>query len=37
VIRSAVKRNNGRYKVIKIVLRVAYVDGRVVERDVVGL
>jgi IS605 OrfB family transposase len=36
VIRSAVKRNNGRYKVIKIVLRVAYVDGRVVERDVVG-
>ncbi|MDT7888458.1 MAG: hypothetical protein RQ885_05730 [Desulfurococcales archaeon] len=27
---------NGRYKVMKIVLRIAYVDGRVVERDVVG-
>jgi hypothetical protein len=36
VIRSAVRRANGRYKVIKIVLRIAYVDGRVVERDAVG-
>jgi len=26
----------GRFKVVKVVLRVAYVDGRVVERDVVG-
>jgi len=36
VIRTAVRRANGRYKVVKAVLRVAYVDGRVVERDVVG-
>jgi len=36
VIRTAVRGANGRYKVVKIVLRVAYVDGRVVERDVVG-
>ncbi|MDT7890245.1 MAG: hypothetical protein RQ885_14885 [Desulfurococcales archaeon] len=36
VIRTAVRGNNGRYKVMKIVLRIAYVDGRVVERDVVG-
>ncbi|MDT7889767.1 MAG: IS200/IS605 family accessory protein TnpB-related protein [Desulfurococcales archaeon] len=36
VIRSAVKRASGRYKAIKIVLRIAYVDGRVFERDVVG-
>jgi putative transposase len=36
VIRTAVRRANGRYKVIKIVLRIAYVDGRVVERDAVG-
>ena len=27
---------NGRFKVVKGLLRVAYVDGRVVERDVVG-
>jgi putative transposase len=27
---------NGRFKVVKVVLRIAYVDGRVVERDVVG-
>jgi hypothetical protein len=36
VIRAVVRRANGRYKAIKIVLRIAYVDGRVVERDVVG-
>jgi IS605 OrfB family transposase len=36
VIRTAVRGNNGRYKVMKIVLRIAYVDGRVFERDVVG-
>jgi putative transposase len=36
VIRSAVRGANGRYKVVKIVLRIAYVDGRVVERDAVG-
>jgi uncharacterized protein YcsI (UPF0317 family) len=31
VIRSAVRGANGRYKVVKIVLRIAYVD----ERDIV--
>jgi IS605 OrfB family transposase len=36
VIRTAVRGANGRFKVVKVVLRVAYVDGRVVERDVVG-
>jgi putative transposase len=36
VIRTAVRGANGRYKVVKVVLRVAYVDGRIVERDVVG-
>ncbi|MFZ8790506.1 MAG: IS200/IS605 family accessory protein TnpB-related protein [Acidilobaceae archaeon] len=36
VIRTAVRGANGKFKVVKIVLRVAYVDGRVVERDVVG-
>ena len=35
MIRTAVKGNNGRYKVVKIVLRIAYVDDRVVKRDVV--
>ncbi|MDT7890185.1 MAG: transposase, partial [Desulfurococcales archaeon] len=36
VIRTAVRGNNGRYKVVKIVLRIAYVDERVVKRDAVG-
>jgi putative transposase len=36
VIRTAVRGAKGRYKVVKVVLRVAYVDGRIVERDVVG-
>ena len=36
VIRTAVRGAKGRLKVVKVVLRVAYVDGRVVERDVVG-
>jgi putative transposase len=36
LIRTAVRGAKGRFKVVKIVLRVAYVDGRVVERDVVG-
>jgi IS605 OrfB family transposase len=36
VIRTAVRGANDRYKVVKVVLRVAYVDGRTVERDVVG-
>jgi IS605 OrfB family transposase len=36
VIRTAVRGANGRFKAVKIVLRVAYVDGRIVERDVVG-
>jgi putative transposase len=27
---------NGRFEAVKVVLRVAYVDGRVVERDVIG-
>ncbi len=27
---------NGRFKVVKVVLRIAYVDGRIVERDVIG-
>ncbi len=36
VIRTAVRGAKGRFKVVKIVLRVAYVDGRIVERDVVG-
>jgi IS605 OrfB family transposase len=36
VIRSAVRGANGRYKVVKIVLRIAYVDSKVVERDIVG-
>ncbi|MDT7888983.1 MAG: hypothetical protein RQ885_08430 [Desulfurococcales archaeon] len=35
MIRTAVKGNNGRYKVVKIVLRIAYVDDRVVKRDIV--
>jgi hypothetical protein len=35
VIRTAVRGNNGRYNVMKIVLRIAYVDGRVIERDAV--
>jgi IS605 OrfB family transposase len=37
VIRTAVRGAKGRFKVVKVVLRVAYVDGRVVERDVVGV
>jgi putative transposase len=36
VIRTAVRGAGGRFKVVKVVLRVAYVDGRIVERDVVG-
>jgi putative transposase len=36
VIRTAVRGANGRFKVVKVVLGVAYVDGRIVERDVVG-
>ena len=36
LIRTAVRGANGRFKVVKVVLRVAYVDGRIVERDVVG-
>ncbi|MFZ8793349.1 MAG: IS200/IS605 family accessory protein TnpB-related protein, partial [Acidilobaceae archaeon] len=36
VIRTAVRGANGRFKVVKIALRAAYVDGKVVERDVVG-
>jgi putative transposase len=36
VIRTAVRGAKGGFKVVKVVLRVAYVDGRVVERDVVG-
>jgi hypothetical protein len=36
VICTAMKGNNDRYKVIKIVLRIAYVDSRVVKRVVVG-
>ncbi len=36
VIRAAVRGAKGRFKVVKVVLRVAYVDGRIVERDVVG-
>jgi transposase len=36
VIRTAVRGAKGRFEVVKVVLRVAYVDGRVVERDVVG-
>jgi putative transposase len=36
VIRTAVRGAKGRFKVVKVVLRVAYVDGRIVERDVVG-
>ncbi|MFZ8795807.1 MAG: hypothetical protein ACO2O2_18270 [Acidilobaceae archaeon] len=27
---------NGRFKVVKVILRIAYVDGRIVERDVIG-
>jgi hypothetical protein len=37
VICTAVRRANRRYKVMKIVLRITYVDGRVIERDAVGL
>jgi putative transposase len=33
---TAVRGAKGRFKVVKVVLRVAYVDGRIVERDVVG-
>jgi putative transposase len=36
VICTSVRAANGRFKVVKVVLRVAYVDGRIVERDVVG-
>ena len=36
LIRTAVRGAKGRFKVVKVVLRVAYVDGRIVERDVVG-
>jgi IS605 OrfB family transposase len=36
VIRTAVRGAGGKFKVVKVVLRVAYVDGRIVERDVVG-
>jgi len=36
LIRTAVRGAKGMFKVVKVVLRVAYVDGRVVERDVVG-
>jgi IS605 OrfB family transposase len=36
VIRTAVRGAKGMFKVVKVVLRVAYVDGRIVERDVVG-
>jgi putative transposase len=36
VIRTAVRGAKGRFKVVKVVLRVAYVDCRIVERDVVG-
>jgi putative transposase len=36
VIRTTVRGANSRFKVVKVVLRVAYVDGRIVERDVVG-
>jgi len=36
VIRTAVRGAKGRFKVVKVVLRVAYVDGRIVERDVIG-
>ena len=36
VIRAAVRGANGRFKVVKVVLRVAYVDGRIVEKDVIG-
>jgi transposase len=36
LIRTAARGAKGRYKVVKVVLRVAYVDSRVVERDVVG-
>jgi hypothetical protein len=35
-IRTAVRGTNRRYKVVKIVLWIAHVDGRVVKRDVVG-
>jgi len=27
---------NSRFKVVKVVLRIAYVDGRIVKRDVIG-
>jgi putative transposase len=36
VIRTAVRGAKGMFKVVKVVLRIAYVDGRIVERDVVG-
>jgi hypothetical protein len=36
VIRTAVRGAKGRFKVVKIILRIAYVDGRIVERDVIG-
>jgi len=36
VIRTAVRGAKGRFKVVKVVLRIAYVDGRIVERDVIG-
>jgi hypothetical protein len=36
VIRTAVRGANGRFKVVKVILRIAYVDGKIVERDVVG-
>jgi putative transposase len=33
---TAVRGANGRFKVVKVILRIAYVDGRIVERDVIG-
>ena len=36
MIRTAVRGAKGRFKVVKVVLRIAYVDSRIVERDVVG-
>ena len=36
VICTAVRGAKGRFKVVKIILRIAYVDGRIVERDVIG-
>ena len=33
---TAVRGANGRFKVVKVILRIAYVDGRIFERDVIG-